>query len=596
MHDRADASADADAVGSLDGAAAQRLHARVERHLAAVYPDEDPVALGQRLLVAIGDPAQGTPAPAMPPQLWDQSDVWAISYPGSIVTPGQPPLRTLRRFLHEHLAGLVSGLHVLPFFPSSSDDGFAVTDYLAVDPTLGDWDDITELSRDVRVMADVVINHCSSAHPWFRNHCGDRDPGRGWFVEVDPATDLSAVVRPRTSPLLRPTATAHGQRHVWATFSHDQVDLDFANPEVLLEFVRTIRTYLDAGVSVVRLDAVAFLWKEPGTDCLNRPQTHELVRLLRALVEHRRPDAIIVTETNIPSQENLAYFGNANEAHVVYNFSLPPLLVQALVTGTSRHLTSWLMGMPHAQVGTALLNLIASHDGIGLRPTEGLLDPDELTALIATMESFGGTVSWRSLDDGGATPYEINIALIDALQGTVDGPDNHQLDRFACAHAIMLALEGIPAFYLHSLLGTTNDHERVATTGRARAINRHQWDLDELNSRLADPASLNARVLARLRHLITVRRQQPAFHPNATQFPMHLGEEFFALGRQSLDGLQDIFAINNVTDQVQLLPLSQVNLVHDQRWVDLLTGDELAARVGPMEVAPYQTLWLSNQP
>ena len=320
------------------------------------------------------------------------------------------------------------------------------------------------------------------------------------------------------------------------------------------------------------------------------------MRLLRTLIEHRDPQAVIITETNIPNQQNLAYFGNANEAHVIYNFSLPPLLVNALVSGSSRHLKTWMMGMPPAQHGTTYLNFIASHDGIGLRPAEGLLGDDELAALMQTMESFGGHISWRSLNAVERRPYEINIALIDALKGTLRGPDDYQLDRFVCAHAIMMALEGIPAFYIHSLLGTENDHERMAALGYPRAINRHQWQRDALEARLADPDSLTARVMARLRHLIEIRRRQPAFHPNATQFTLHLGDAIFAFWRQSMDRRQSIFAISNITDQPQTLTLADVNLVTVDPWHDLVSGQAFEDRTGQVELAPYQTVWITNAP
>lgn len=572
----------------------QLLRTRLVQHLDVLYPELDHARLIEQLLDCMGlQSVDQSPQPYT--NLWDEQDIWAISYGNSVLAPDQAPLQTLHSVLKQHFGELLSGVHILPFFPYSSDDGFAVSDYMRVDPALGDWQDITALSQDFMLMGDLVINHCSSEHPWFLNYQQQQDPGQDYFVEAEPSDELSAVVRPRTSALLRPTRTSGGLRHVWCTFSHDQVDLNFANPQVLVEFVRIIRRYLDAGIRTFRLDAVAFLWKEPGTSCLNLPQTHEIVRLLRTLIEHRDPAAIIVTETNIPNQENLSYFGNANEAHIIYNFSLPPLLVNALISGSCQHLKTWMMSMPPAQHGTTYLNFIASHDGIGLRPTEGLLDKQELATLIRTMESFGGQISWRALNAVERLPYEINIALIDALRGTVDGPDAYQLERFICAHAIMLALEGIPAFYLHSLVGTRNDHERVARLGYPRAINRHQWDHEELNAQLADPHSQHAQVLQRIGRLIRLRRKQAAFHPNATQFTLHLGDAVFAFWRQSMNRRQSIFALNNMTAQTQSIALSEINLVSTDRWWDLISGQEIENRLGELELAPYQSVWLSNQ-
>ncbi|MEE4143467.1 MAG: sugar phosphorylase, partial [Halieaceae bacterium] len=475
-------------------------------------------------------------------------------------------------------------------------DGFAVLDYSSVNEALGDWSLVSAIARDYDLMADLVINHCSGRSLWFENFLQGKSPGAGYFFTASPQDDISSVVRPRTSPLLREVETPAGKQYVWCTFSHDQVDLDFRNHDVLKQFVSILRLYLDEGVRIFRLDAVAFLWKIPGTSCLNLEETHEVVRLLRTLVEHARSDAIVITETNIPNRENLSYFGNANEAHCVYNFSLPPLLVNTLITGDCSYLKRWLMSMPPAQNGTAYFNFIASHDGIGLRPAEGLLRDEEIDTLIATMERFGGQVSYRALEDGQRKPYEINISLFDALQGTTAGPDEWALERFICAHTVMLGLEGIPGIYLHSLLGTRNDHQRVENTGHYRAINRHQWNYDELETLLADANSMHHRVFARLKALLALRRAQAAFHPNATQFTLHLGTALFGYWRQSLDRRQCIFCISNISPQPQPLALSDVNLTDTEQWIDLLGGAQVDSTAEVLELRPYQSVWLSNAP
>ena len=382
---------------------------------------------------------------------------------------------------------------------------------------------------------------------------------------------------------------------MWCTFSHDQVDLNFQNTEVLKEFVNIIRQYLDHGVRIFRLDAVAFLWKKIGTNCLNLPETHEMVRLLRTLIEASQPNAIIITETNVPNRENLSYFGNGNEAHCVYNFSLPPLLLNTLVTGNCRALKQWMMSMPPARVGTAYFNFIASHDGIGLRPAEGLLSDSEINQLVETMKDFGGHTSWRKLANGEIKHYEINISLIDALKGTCSGLDQWQIERFICAHTIMLALEGIPGIYLHSFIGTENDHQRVKNSGHNRAINRHQWQYADIEEQLNDPTSSHSLIYAQMQKIIELRRQQPAFHPNATQFTLHLGDHLFGFWRQSMDREQSIFCISNITNLPQTLNLSDINLIDNQSWLDIITGDLCIADNQSVSMEPYQTLWITNQ-
>lgn len=575
-------------------APATPLEQRLAAHLQQLYPERDAAGLARECLQCLGLAAD-TPSPAPHRNLWDQSDIMVITYGDSLRSDREPPLRTLSGFLEARLQDCISSVHILPFFPYSSDDGFSVMDYTTVNPSLGDWDDITAISRQFKVMGDLVINHCSSRSRWFENYRAGLEPGAGYFIEVPPEADLGAVVRPRTSPLLREVKTPGGEHHVWCTFSHDQVDLDFRNPRVLLEFLGIIRLYLDRGIRWFRLDAVAFLWKIPGTPCINLPETHEVIRLLRLLIEHHSPDAVIVTETNIPNRENLTYFGNANEAHLIYNFSLPPLLINALVSGSCRHLKSWLMTMPPAQYGTAYLNFIASHDGVGLRPAEGLLSDWELQTLISTMQRFGGRLSSRTTAGGESHPYEINISLWDALRGTsARGPDQWQFARFLCAAAIMAALEGVPAYYIHSLVATGNDQARVEHTGSFRSINRHIWQAEDLEAAL-DRDSHHRRVFEAMHRLLRLRRRQPAFHPNATQYTLHTGEALFSFWRQSIDRRQSIFAVHNISDQPQTFSLSELNLIVTDQWLDLISGDTFEDRLAQITLMPYQFLWLTNQ-
>ena len=571
------------------------LHHKLATMLDVVYPAIDTGFLADQLLQTMGL-ARDTPAPPPHQNNWDESDVMLITYADTVQRSGEKPLKTLFLFLEDCLKETISSVHILPFFPYSSDDGFSVMDYLAVNESHGDWEDIERIAGNYKVMVDLVINHMSARSRWFENFKKRVDPGKDYFFEARPTDDLGAVVRPRTSPLLNTVQTDDGERYVWCTFSEDQVDLNFANPQVLNEFVGIIRYYLERGVTIFRLDAVAFLWKEVGSPSIHLQQTHELIKILRLLIEHHTPHGVVITETNVPNRENLTYFGNANEAHVIYNFSLPPLLINTLVTGNCRHLKTWLMSMPPAQMGTTYLNFIASHDGVGLRPTDGLLSEEEKQRLINTMESFGGKVSYRRTPDGKDQPYEMNIALFDALKGTTErGADHWQLHRFLCAHTIMLALEGIPAFYIHSLLGTENDRERVENTGRLRSINRGQWNLDHLESELANPLSHHNKVFAELTRLIAIRRKQSAFHPNATQFTLHLGLQLFGFWRQSMRRDQSIFCIHNITGEIQQVFLGDINLIGTDQWQDLISGLKIDDLSGYLTLKPYQCVWLSNR-
>ena len=564
-------------------------------HLAQIYPDADIEALGKEAMEIMrlkrADLQLVTPA-----SRWDQRDITCITYGDSITKSGEPSLLTLRRFLQSHLGGALSSVHVLPFSPYSSDDGFSVIDYHALRKELGEWGDLQRLAQDYKVMGDVVLNHCSAESEWFQQFLEGKEPGKDYFISADPDGDWSNVVRPRSSPLLTKFKTVDGEKHVWCTFSADQVDLNFANPKVLMECLRIIRYYLDQGVKWFRLDAVGFLWKEEGTSCMHLPQTHEIIRLLRLLIEHASHDTVVITETNVPNHENISYFGNGNEAHLIYNFSLPPLLLNTLISGSSQHLRNWLTTMPPAQFGRAYFNFIASHDGIGLRPTEGLLSEQERDQLMETMRKFGGEISMRNGEDGSEKPYEINISLFNALQGTLSGEaDDFHIARFLCAHTMVLAMEGIPAFYIHSFLATANDHELREKTGRARSINRHQWTEQELEDQLADPSSIRSRVLTGMREQILIRQRQPAFHPNATQYTLQLEDHLFGVWRQNSQRDQSIFAVSNISNESQEFNLRQLNLIDSESWYELLGGTEIKDYQGTINLEPYQSVWITNR-
>lgn len=575
----------------------QQLSCLIENHLEFIYREVDiSTSVGSlaKDLMAIMRLESINEGPEQFVNHWDETDVVMITYGDSFLSDSEKPLANLKHFLDEYCKHFITSVHILPFFPYSSDDGFSVIDFSSVNESLGDWHDIQNISSEYKLMADLVINHCSARGKWFDNFQKQIAPGKDFFFTCDVGDDISQVVRPRTNRLLYPVETVDGIKYVWCTFSQDQVDLDFRNPEVLKKFISIIRLYLDMGVKIFRLDAIAFLWKKVGTSCINLDETHEMVRLIRTLVEYAQPDAVIITETNIPNIENMSYFGNQNEAHWIYNFSLPPLLVNTLITGNSHYLRQWLMSMPSAVQGTAYFNFIASHDGIGLRPLEGLLSEQEESQFIKTMENFGGKISWRALNNEEKKPYEINIALYDALKGSVTGEDEFNFQRFICAHTIMLGLQGVPAFYVHSLLGTGNDYLRCFNSGHNRCINRHQWQYEILKKHLNDTDNYHHKIFYQLKNLIEIRSRQPAFHPNAPQHVMYFSDDFFGFNRNTEDSKQFIYCISNITDETKSISISSINLNHDMAFTDLISGHALDMEEESLNFEPYQTVWLTN--
>lgn len=524
---------------------------------------------------------------------WNEQDSILITYGDSIKEKERAPLESLRRFLAMHLKHIVSTVHLLPFFPYSSDDGFSVIDYKKINPELGTWQDIDRIGRDFQLMFDLVINHISQQSDWFQQFKKNHAPGKDFFITVPPDTDLSQVVRPRTSPLLKPVETVKGKKHVWATFSHDQVDLNFQNPDVLLAMLDVLLIYLEKGAKIIRLDAIAFLWKELGTSCLHLPETHQVVKFLRQVSEVVRPDAIIITETNVPNKENLSYFGQFDEAHMVYQFSLPPLLLYTLYTGNSDLLSRWAADLPDLPPDATFFNFTASHDGIGMRPLEGLLPDERRDDLIDNLKANGARVSYKTNPDGSKSPYEVNITYFDATRTTEHSGEELHFHRFIASQTLPMVLKGIPAFYIHSLLGTTNDYEGVARTGMARAINRKKWQANELEALLNNNKSTPARVLRKIRKRLLIRSKQKAFHPDARQEVLSLGSAVFAVKRTHPE--QSVLSVSNISHKQLLLNVSDKDLLEGiGPYVNLLTG-EVIATLSTLMLAPYETIWITER-
>jgi glycosidase len=530
-----------------------------------------------------------------------EEDVILITYGDQFREPHRSPLQSLNAFLQSNLKDVVSGIHILPFYPYSSDDGFSVIDYCQVAQELGTWQDITQLGKDFRLMFDLVANHVSAQSEWFQKFLGSKEPYTDYFPVLDPDIDLSQVVRPRATPVLTPFQTPDGVRYVWTTFSEDQIDLDYRNPQVLLEMLDVLLFYVAHGAQIIRLDAIAFLWKIPGTTCIHLPQTHATVKLFRAILDVVAPSVLLITETNVPHEENISYFGDylpefqrSDEAQLVYQFPLAPLILHTFLTGDSTRLTDWADGLPELSRGTTFFNFTASHDGIGIRPVEGLLDPDEIQGLVQNTLAHGGQVSFRSNPDGSRSAYELNITWYDALNDPTKPELDLDIQRFLASQAIMLSLAGVPGIYIHSLLGSRNCTECLENTGRARSINREKYMLPKLEQELANPLNLKSRVLTGYRHLLHIRKQQPAFHPVAVQRLLRLSSGVFATMRVTQGG-ERLLCVTNVTaESLEIeIELSDYDLPHNTLWVDQLAGKAFPAEsILQLNLMPYQHLWL----
>lgn len=563
---------------------------RIDGHLQKIYQG-DVVPIRDRIVELLAHYAQQLPASDV--DEWSEKDVVLITYGDSVLQEGERPLHTLKKFMDRYLRDTVNSIHILPYYPFSSDDGFSVIDYRVVNPELGDWSDIREIADEFKLMSDLVINHVSRESLWFANYVADIPPYNRYFIELDPDIDVSMVTRPRNTPLMARVNTHRGNRYVWATFSEDQIDLDFSNPDVLLEFIDILLLYVKHGTRYVRLDAITYLWKQLGTHCVHLPQTHEVVKLLRTVLDLVAPGVLLLTETNVPHEENIGYFGDGDEANMVYQFALPPLTLYTLNRGNAKVLSDWAAGLPSLPEHCTFFNFTASHDGIGVRAIEKLLSPQEVDDLIDSMHRFGGFVSMKANADGSATPYEINISMFDALQGTRRGADQWQVARHLCAQAIKLAFQGIPGIYIHNFTATPNDLRGVEITGRTRSINRRKWQLDELESLLQAPNTPTHEVFYGLRRLVQIRCNERCFHPNNPQRVIDAGRGVFALLRTDSKTGQRLLALHNVTSGIQ--PITLINdpeLSDKVRWFDLIGQQDIADILPMHRLQPYQVMWL----
>lgn len=526
--------------------------------------------------------------------VWTHEDHILITYGDMVQSSRGEPVSFLHKqheFLARKVKGLISTVHILPFFPSTSDDGFSVVDYKRVDTRVGGWDDIEELSRDFRLMADLVMNHISRYSEWFLGYLKDKKKYRDYFIEVEPGTDVSAVTRPRSTPLLTHVHTDKGEKFVWCTFSDDQVDVNFANPDVLFEYIDIFLFYLKEGISVIRLDAVAFIWKKLGTNCIHLKETHEIVKLFRSIVDLYAPAATIITETNVPHKENISYFGDGDETHMVYQFSLPPLLLHAILTENATYLTQWAASLKDLPENCTYFNFTSSHDGIGVRPLEGLVPKEEFDALVESIPAKGGFVSEKQNPDGTLSPYELNITYFDAFS-TITGKQSLQEKRFICSQIIMMSLKGVPGIYFHNMMATRNNLSGVKTTGRYRTINRKKWGYNELMDQLSDPDTNTARIFSRMKEIITARKKHPAFHPFGGQKVYDLGHDVFCIERWDPDQVEHVLVLANVTNRSVTVEQSDhlpIDLARPSG--DILTERQVAGG-GTIQLDPYEVIWI----
>ena len=540
-----------------------------------------------------------------PKNLFTEEDVILITYGDLIREEGASPLTTLSKFCGLYLKQTINTLHILPFFPYSSDRGFAIEDFETVDPELGSWKDIEDLASRYKLMFDGVINHVSSKSRWFQRFLDGTPHYKDFFISYDSYDDLtseerSAIFRPRTTDILTKFHTIDGEKHIWSTFSKDQIDLNYKNPEVLVRVIEILLLYARKGAVIIRLDAVTFLWANPGTSCANLEETHMIVKVFRDILDLVAPHVSIITETNIPHEDNISYFGNgSDEAHMVYNFALPPLVLHTFYTKDTTRLNEWAENLKPPSETTSFFNFLDSHDGVGLMAVKDLLSHDEIQFIIRRAREHGGYISYKTDKDGQEVPYEINITWFNALCREDGTPHTDlQVDIFIASRAMALALQGVPGIYLHSFFGTHNDIDAISCPVSKREINRKELDYNILTKAIEDPDTLTSKIIRKLNTLISLRTKQSAFHPNGAQKILKVKPEIFAVLRTSPNEDQHILSLINITDdEIQIaIPLREVQVLK-QEWYDLISQDKHTFKDENISLTlkPYDIVWLEPQ-
>lgn len=516
-----------------------------------------------------------------------EKDVLLITYGDAIQKQGQSHLQTLKEFVDIYCLPEINSTHILPFFPYTSDDGFSVSDYFEVDPKLGSWDDISNLSESSHLMFDAVINHMSKSSQWFKSFLAKEEGFQDFFIAVDSNTDLSKVVRPRALPLLTPFKDSNGvEKHIWTTFSEDQVDLNYEAPEVFIAVLKVLLFYISKGAKLIRLDAIAFLWKKMGTTCIHLPETHDVIKLYRKILESVSNSLIFITETNVPHQENISYFGNGyNEAQMVYNFTLSPLLVYSIMEENTDILTKWAQSLKLPSDKVCFFNFTASHDGIGMRPLHNIIADDEIRKLAERAEKHGGKVSYKNNEDGSQSPYELNCNYIDLLSQDSED-DKIRLNKMILSQALMLAMPGVPGIYFHSLLGSRNYYQGVSESGINRRINREKLNMEVLVKELADPENLRFKIYTRYKQLLKIRTKEKAFYPFGKAEYLDVNNNIvFIIKRQHRgDTIYAIFNFSKTPAQIDALASNVYNLLDGNEWIEK-----------KWKIEPYNFYWFKKK-
>jgi glycosidase len=567
---------------------------------------------------------------------FSHKDIILNSYPDSIISESTSPLAALRKFGEEFLSNTINGIHILPFYPWDTDRGFSVLDYYEVDPRNGSWQDIRAIASTFdSLMIDVVINHASIDNSIVQQALLKQDY-HNYVLTFDdqnkPSHDeLVKITRARPSPVLTRYALVKdsfdndkatlvhpeekGQGWVWTTFSRSntpdgnidtrQVDFNFKNSKVFIEFLKIILEYISHGARWIRLDAIGYLWKEIGTNCLHRPQTHVITQLyseILALLESF--SIVLIAEVNEPQEKALQYLGLTEEpeSDMIYLFTHFPLAVHAILSGTAKYYMNWLPSLIPA-IGKLFVTVLGTHDGMGQKPIGDWLPSSEKEFLQTTLvNKHGALPNFAHLSGGQKIIYELC-----STPWSFINPKNSKHDRkiairrYSAVFTLGLMIKGVPSIYINGLLGIPNSEE---TLDENRTVNRQRLNESELLNILRDEANINSQILTELLRITEIRQNEPSFDLAGRFKPVTIHDSIVSIILSSNDQKDNLLAMVNVSNEIVNLKLDLKNLGGNKQrpeihLVDILANEIIRETSNISEISvmlePYQARWIKSQ-
>ena len=456
-----------------------------------------------------------------------RNQVQLITYPDSL----GGTLKDVSNFVDIYLADAIGGVHVLPFYPSSADRGFAPLTHLEVDPTFGTWDDIKKISKNYDVVADLTVNHLSYESKYFQDYLanGSASPYADMFLEVEKFLErheaalesLNTIYRPRpTLPFSTFKLYDGTTKQIWTTFTNHQIDLDVESAVTRQIMKKFIDHMVQNGVNLIRLDAVGYTVKRPWTSSFLIPETYDFIRWLQSVTP---PEVELLAEIHHNPAQQLSLL-ESGTVDWVYDFSLPFLALHALLSGTGTNLRHWIEKRPDK-----LITTLDTHDGIGVVDVEGLVTEEEIAETLVWVESNGANQALRA---SGTNAENLDIYQLNSTYYSALGEDD---DAYIAARAIQFFIPGIPQVYYVGLLAGRNDYELLTKTNHGRDINRHNYNWPEILQ------AMDLKVVQRLLRLMRFRSSHPAFNGDFQLLP---SEEGKLVLRWELDGVHAEACVN----------------------------------------------------